>query len=208
VFHQAHIVVSLAARMLLTGMAGAAVSHQLVPNVGLQPQRLFPGARVGDAVSDSEAEAFAFEILQRSCVFPDDLRAELLLRRLHPLRSALLSASSTAAHAADLKSPVGATARLYYAVVEIRDAALALRRNEAMALSAAFPPQGAEETCVQTEQQTYAQALKAATDFASTIRKPDMDMLLGRQDRSTDGTSLTAGSIDLCREASRLTGIM
>jgi hypothetical protein len=110
---------------------------------------------------------------------------------------------------ADPGSPVGVTARLYYAVIEIRDVALALRRNEAMALTAAFLPQGAEEqTCVQAEGQTYVQALKAATNLASTIRKLDIDMGLGRQDRSTDAPSLIASPIDLCREVSRLTGIM
>ncbi|MGA2829209.1 MAG: DUF6545 domain-containing protein, partial [Streptosporangiaceae bacterium] len=143
-FHQAHIVASLAARILLAGPAGAAVSQQLVPNVDVQSQRLFPGARIGDTVSDSEAEAFAFKILQRSCLFPDNRRAEFLLRHLQPLRSALLAAVPAAAHTAGPGSPAGAVARLYYAVIEIRDAALALRRNGALAVIATVPARRAE----------------------------------------------------------------
>jgi hypothetical protein len=52
------------------------------------------------------------------------------------------------------------------------------------------------------------QALKTATGVASAVRKLDMDMALDRQDRSTDAPSLIASSIDLCREAARLAGIV
>jgi hypothetical protein len=196
-FHQAHIVASLAARILLAGPAGVAVSQQLIPNVDVQSQRLFLGARIGDAVSHSEAEAFALEVLQRSCPFPGDLQAGLLLRHLQPLRSVLLDAVPTAAHAAGPGSPVGAAARLYYAVIEIRDAALALRRDDALAVTAAFPARGSKE-------ETFTPTLEAAADVASVIRKLDMDVALDQQERSTGAPSLTACPTDLCLEASKL----
>ena len=88
-FHQAHIVSSLAAHIVLGDNAGGTITRQLVPNVDLPLGRMIPGSQIGDAISRAEAEAFAFEILRRSGQFPGDLQARLLLRRLRPLRFGL-----------------------------------------------------------------------------------------------------------------------
>jgi hypothetical protein len=103
-FHQAHIAATLAAHLLSANREAERVSHQLV-----------------------EAEAFAFEVLRRTGSFPGALQSRILRRRLHPLRSALLAAVPTAVGDIAAEAPSGATARLYRSVIEIRDAALALR---------------------------------------------------------------------------------
>ena len=193
-FHQAHIVASLAAQLLLAGTAGARISRQLVPDVDVHPQRLLPGARIGDAVSRTEAEAFAFEVLRRSCPFPGDLRARVLLRRMRPLHSALLAAVPPAAHAAGPRSLVGATARLYEAVIEIRDAALALRAHDARGVVATLPTRGSTA-------ETSVQGRKAAIE-AAFIQK--LDTALSHQERRADPLSVITGRADLNLEASKL----
>jgi hypothetical protein len=126
-FHQAHIVATLAAHLLLTDQAGEMVSHQLVPDIHPPADKQFHGAAIGDVISRPEAEAFAFEVLRRTDSFPGALQSRILRRRLHPLRSALLAAVPTAVGDIAAEAPSGATARLYRSVIEIRDAALALR---------------------------------------------------------------------------------
>jgi hypothetical protein len=126
-FHQAHIVATLAAHLLLTDQAGEMVSHQLVPDIHPPADKQFHGTAVGDVISRPEAEAFAFEVLRRTGSFPGTLQARILLRRLQPLRSTLLAAVPTAVGDIAAEAPSGATARLYRSVIEIRDAALAVR---------------------------------------------------------------------------------
>lgn len=115
-FHQAHIVTSLAAHLLL-GPEG--VSRQLVPDLQLQADRPFHGVDISDEVRRFEPEAFAFEILRRSGSFPGALQSRILLRRLQPLQRALPTA------AIDVRAQAGAVRRLHHSVVAIRDAALA-----------------------------------------------------------------------------------
>lgn len=130
-FHQAHIVATLAAHLLLTDQVGEMVSHQLVPGIHPPADKQFHGSAVGDVISRPEAEAFAFEVLRRTGSFPGAFQSRILLRRLQPLRSALLAAVPTAVGDIAAEAPSGATARLYRSVIEIRDAALAHRSHGA-----------------------------------------------------------------------------
>jgi hypothetical protein len=164
-FHQAHIVATLAARLLLTDQAGEMVSHQLVPDIHLPADKQFHGAAIGDVISRPEAEAFALEVLRRTGSFPGALQSRILRRRLHPVRSALLAAVPTAVGDIAAEAPSGATARLYRSVIEIRDAALVLR------------PYGAEQVASLSHQaQLKAADLLTPTsveaDSLSRVRAP------------------------------------
>jgi hypothetical protein len=126
-FHQAHIVATLAAHLLLADREAEVVSHRLVPDIHPKAGKQFHGTAVGDVSSRPEAETFAFEVLRRTGSFPGTLQSRILLRRLRSLRSALLAAAPSAASDITAETSPGATARLYRSVIEIRDAALALR---------------------------------------------------------------------------------
>ena len=197
-FHQAHIVSSLVAHILLGGTAGGTIARQLVPNVDLPLGRMIPGSQIGDAISPAEAERFAFEILRRGGQFPGNLQALLLLRRLRRLRSALLTAVPSAAQAAaSSAAPRGATFRLYCVVIEIRDAALALRPSGAPGTAANASVRGSMG-------EAAGHSLHAAAEAAFLIHKLDMDVAGGRLDRRTDAPSLLASPADLRLEAARL----
>jgi hypothetical protein len=130
-FHQVHIVATLAAHVLLAGPDGGTISPRLVPDVRPQCGRMLPEAGIDDAVSRSEAEAFAFILLRRAGSFPGNLRARALLRRIQPLHSVLLAQVPAAACPTGPGSPNSATARLYRTVIEIHDAALVTRAHGA-----------------------------------------------------------------------------
>ncbi len=127
-FHQAHIVLCLAARMLLGDGSGPPVDRLLIPDVRPELVRLMLGTAGSRPVTRGEAEAFAFLALDRSrSAGCPPLLARRALRRLRPLHSALRAAVPEAVSVAD---PVGrrdASFRLYQQVIEVRDAALALR---------------------------------------------------------------------------------
>jgi hypothetical protein len=112
-FHQAHVVASLAARLLIGDVAAEGMSRQLVPDLQLQAGKPFHGVEVSNAIGRSESESFAFEILRRRGFFPSALQAHILLRRLQPLRRVL------PASAVDVQA--GAVRRLYHSVVAVRD---------------------------------------------------------------------------------------
>lgn len=125
-FHQAHIIATLAAHLLLAAQEGGGVSRRLVAALKLQSGGSFHGIDIGDTVSRPEAEAFAFEVLRRSGKFPGAFESRKLLRRLQPLRTALLAAVPSAAADIGAGTSAGTTSRLYRSAIEIRDAALAL----------------------------------------------------------------------------------
>jgi hypothetical protein len=126
-FHQAHIVVQLAAHTLLAGAAGPTADARLVPDVSPRLAEVMLGDAARSLVSETEAEDFAFRALEGISGFPSGLGARRALRQLRPLRGALLAAVPEAAHRAASGGPAGARSRLYWAVIEIRDAALVLR---------------------------------------------------------------------------------
>jgi hypothetical protein len=127
-FHQSHIVLSLAAHVLLGDASGLAVDLRLVPDVSPQLARLMLGGTVGNLVTHMEAETFAFLALEqaRPASYPPCL-ARRALRELRPLQSALLEAVPGAAGTAAPGFWPAASSRLHQHVIQIRDAALALR---------------------------------------------------------------------------------
>jgi hypothetical protein len=127
-FHQAHIVLSLAARTLLGDSSGPAVDPLLTPDVSPRLAGLMLGNPGRRPVTRGEAEAFAFLALDRAgaASFPA-FRAWCAIRRLRPLHAALVDAVPEVVAAEAGGSRRGARFRLHRQVIEIREAALALR---------------------------------------------------------------------------------
>jgi hypothetical protein len=94
-FHQAHIVLSLAAHVLLGDAAAPSVDLRLVPGGGPELVRLMLGGIAASPVTHLEAETFAFLALERArpVCYPPFL-ARRALRQLRPLHSALREARS------------------------------------------------------------------------------------------------------------------
>ena len=200
-FHQAHIVSSLAAHIVLGDKAAGRITRQLVPKVDLPLGRMIPGSQIGDAISRAEAEQFAFEVLRRSGLFPGELRARLLLRRLRPLRSALLAAVPSAAQTTIAPgAPRDATFRLYGAVIEIRDAALALGPYSATGTAVTVPAQTSRGEATD-------QPLGLAALAAFLVRGRDVAAIGGPQKRYFDAPRLVSSPADLFLEAVRLSEV-
>jgi hypothetical protein len=127
-FHQAHILVCLAAHVILDGEPQPWVDPRLIPDVSPQLAELMLGAVGCAPVGDQDAEAFAVRALDRAGVLacPPSV-ARWFLRQLDPLHAALLHAVPEAARHTGYFAPGPARVRLHRRVVEIRDAALALR---------------------------------------------------------------------------------
>lgn len=126
-FHQANIVLYLAAHALLAEPDGRLFDARLLPTVGIELAKLMLGDIAPSTVSDVEADDFAFLALRSAGRSVNWLKARRSLRRIEPLRCALLSAVPQAARALGYAALPGATRRLCQAVVEIREAALALQ---------------------------------------------------------------------------------
>lgn len=123
-FHQAHILLHLAARLLLNNQSGLTLDPALVPNLSPRLVRLILGDDVQVSQADAEAENLAILSLERVNRRPSRVKAQRMLRQLEPLRAALLAAVPEAARVTVLTAP---RPRLHQVVVEIRDAVLALR---------------------------------------------------------------------------------
>jgi hypothetical protein len=127
-FHQAHIVLSLAGRMLLGNASGPQIDRRLVPDVSPELVRLMLGDSDQPSVTRHEAETFAFLALHsaRAAGYPP-VAARRAQRDLQPLHSALRDVvpETTSAVASGTRS--GARIRLYRQVIEVRDAMLAVR---------------------------------------------------------------------------------
>jgi hypothetical protein len=126
-FHQAHIVVHLAACMLLGERTGSAVDRRLVPDLSPQFVSLMLGPDTHNPVSHLEAEAFAFLVLDGAGQPPSRPMAMRSLRRLRALHDHVLRAAPEALGTTAVNEVPTLRARLHRSVVEIRDAALALR---------------------------------------------------------------------------------
>ncbi len=127
-FHQAHVLVCLAAEVLLGGGPGPRVDRRLFPDVSPRLAELILGGAQGAGVGESAAEAFALEAMDRAAVSacPASV-ARWFMRQLRPLHTALLEAKPEAARPPGTPGPEPARRRLHRQVIEIRDAALALR---------------------------------------------------------------------------------
>jgi hypothetical protein len=127
-FHQAHIVLSLAAHVLLGDTSGASVDPRLVPDVRPALARIMIDGTASSPLTRLDAETFAFLALDyaRPAPYPASL-ARRALRQLRPLHSALREAVPEVTGAEACGFWPGASFRLHRQVVQIRDAALALR---------------------------------------------------------------------------------
>jgi hypothetical protein len=127
-FHQAHIVLFLAAYVLLGGTSGASVDPRLVPDVSPALARIMIDGNADSPLTRPEAETFAFLALEhaRPAAYPPSL-ARRALRQLQPLHSALREAVPEATGAVACRFWPAASFRLHRQVIQIRDAALALR---------------------------------------------------------------------------------
>ena len=127
-FHQAHIVLSVAAQLLLGDTAEPSVDPRLVPDVSPQLIRLMLGGAVCSPVTQREAEELAFLAVEhaRPVSYPQPL-ARRALRQLRPLHAALRAAVPQIAATAAPRIWTSPSLRLHRQVIQIRDAALALR---------------------------------------------------------------------------------
>jgi hypothetical protein len=123
-FHQAHILLHLAARLLLSGQSDLTIDSWLVPDLDPQLVRLILGNDAQVSQLHEEAENIAILALERVNRRPSGIVARRMLRHLQPLRTALLAAAPEAARRSVQAAP---RARLHQVVVEIRDAVLAQR---------------------------------------------------------------------------------
>lgn len=147
-FHQAHIIVSLAAHAIAGKTAGEAAGQRLLPDPSPRLLRIMLG---GDAstMTWAEAEAFAYQTLGRSGLAdcPPGL-ARHLARQLRPLHTALAAAVSEQAASAvcACRSAEGAGHdpgfSLHQMVIGIREALLALRPVPNLGGTAATSPAG------------------------------------------------------------------
>lgn len=159
-FHQAHIVLCLAARVLLGDVTGPSIDPWLAPDVSPQLARLMFRKLADGTMTPSPAEAFAFTVLNQ------DRPAALIrqdLRQLKPLHDALCSAVPQA----NSFAVPGSGFRLHRQIIEIRDAMLALRpyRDPRVASSAiaAFQATGiaGDDLTAAVEASVLAAALEA-----------------------------------------------
>jgi hypothetical protein len=138
-FHQGHIMLFLAAHVLLGDPANQSVDLRLMPDVSPHLARIMLTGTAGNPVTELEAETFAFMALEyaRRAAYPQSL-ARRAVQHLQPLHSALREAAPEAMNAAACGLKPSASFRLHQQVIQIRDAALALRpyRDPQVALTA------------------------------------------------------------------------
>jgi hypothetical protein len=127
-FHQAHIVLSLTAHVLLGDTTGASVDPRLVPDVSPALAQIMIDGIADSPLTRLEAETFAFLALEyaRPAAYPPSL-VRHSLRQLRPLHSALREAVPEIADGAACGFRPEARFWLHSQVIQIRDAALALR---------------------------------------------------------------------------------
>lgn len=127
-FHQAHIVLSLVAHVLLDNTTGVSVDRRLTPDVSPALARIMMDGVASSSLTPFEAETFAFLVLEyaRPAACPPSM-ARHALRQLRPLHSALREAVPEVTGAAAGVLWPAASFRLHRQVIQIRDALLALR---------------------------------------------------------------------------------
>ena len=127
-FHQAHVVLHLAAYLLLSRDDGAAIDRRLAPDLGAAALEHMFGPATRDPVTDAEAGVFTSLALRRARLLTGPRSdARRWLRELGPLWAGLREAVPEAASTARDGLWPNAKLRLYRRVIAIRDAQLALR---------------------------------------------------------------------------------
>lgn len=202
-FHQAHIVVSLAAHAVLGDARGTAIDRRLMPDMSSRLIRVMLGDDAdGATVTPDRAEAFAFAALARSGLgaYPEVL-ARRALRELGPLYAALAAAVPEAAESGVGAGKVGGRAGedagswLYRLVIGIREAMLAVGplRDPDVATAAAGAGRLAgltgDNLPAGVEAAVLAAAVRRGSDGAGAARS------------AGDGGSPAAGGRDLAGEA-------
>ena len=178
-YHQAHIMLFLAAGMLLAAGPGPSVDPRVTPDVSPQLLRLMLPGTTGGTVDHLEAETFAFLALKHvglaALPLPLAWRA---IRQLGPLRSGLSEAVPEVASARVSGPWPASTLRLHQQVIEIRDAALALRpfRDQEVASDAAKAGRAAglagDDLDAAVEGAVLAAAVRAR-NAGHPVRQPD-----------------------------------
>lgn len=168
-FHQAHIVLTLAAGLLLGGEGTAPVSHSLVSEIGPELIELMLGRPADAPVSRVETETFAFLVLERARR-GNRLSGARAYRRLAPLWAMLYEAVP---EISETTVPAGIPPtrwRLYRRVTAIRDIALVLRpfRNPAVADRAETAARAAGVTADERAAAIEAAVLAAAAHARRT----------------------------------------
>lgn len=173
-FHQAHIVAHLAAH-LMASQGMAVFDARLAPDLSPELVRLILGDVAPSPVSDAEAETFAFLALAGVGHVPDRA-ARRLARELAPLRAALVGAVPEAAWAGLAWDRPAARCRLHRAVIEIREAALALwpyrdlRAASADVAAALASGLNGDEAAAAAEAAILGQAIRAKITGAPPCR--------------------------------------
>ena len=117
----------LAALVLLGAATGPWFDLRLAPDVSPQLARLMLGELQDNTMTGSEAEAFAFLVLDQERPARPVILVRRDLRRLRPLHDALRRPVPQAADHAVPNPDPGGRFQLHRQVIEIRDAMLALR---------------------------------------------------------------------------------
>ena len=125
-FHQANILLLLTARLLVNDRSGTTFDPRLVPDLSPEMVRLILGDDTQIAEAEDEAERLVYQAIEHAHRRLPGPTAMRLLRQLRPLHAALLDAVPEAARA-EVPGRPGPRVRLHQAVVEIREAVLALR---------------------------------------------------------------------------------
>jgi len=127
-FHQAHILFLLTGRLLLNEGSGITFDLRLVPDLSPEIARLILGddTQIAGTEDEDEAERLVFRAMEHAHRRLPGPAARRLLRQLRPLHAALLDAVPEAARP-EVPGRPGPRVRLHQAVIEIREAVLALR---------------------------------------------------------------------------------
>lgn len=126
-WHQAHILLCLAAHLLVSQGAGHLIDPRLLRDARPQLVRKMLGEQASITLPRSLAEAFAFLALDRAGPGRPPILPRHTVRRLKPLHAALTKAGPQAAGTAVPGVRPAGRYRLHRQVIEIRDAMLALR---------------------------------------------------------------------------------
>lgn len=125
-FHQTHILLLLAARLLLNNGSGTSFDPRLVPDLRPEMVRLILGDDTQITQTEDDVENLVYQAMKRVHRRLRGPVARRMLRQLRPLRATLLEAVPEAARA-QVPGRADPRVRLHRAVVEIREAMLALR---------------------------------------------------------------------------------
>ena len=125
-FHQAHILLLLTGRLLLNNGPGISFDPRLVPDLCPEMVRLILGDDTRIVGTEDDAERLVYQAMEHAHRGLPGPVARRLLRQLRPLHAALLDTVPEAARA-QVPGRAGPRVRLHRAVVEIREAVLALR---------------------------------------------------------------------------------